>query len=142
MNIFKYKTALQDIKNKQFIIEQIEAHKDTAFFKNNEIFINKYKQLCILISLNNDEQELTNGSTVIEDSIFYDKLNKINNYITNRMLLGDLLYPVVKKIPNSYSYAVKYKHFYNVYSKWWVFKNIIFYLSILTTIFFSIYLTL
>ena len=123
IDTFRYFTAYRDYQNYKFIKEQIILHKDSTFFKKYDIFVNWWNELCILISLSREEIEISENKEVLEDGIFYDKLNEINGYVTNRMLLGDVLVPHVKRIPDSYSYVLKYKPYFNVLSKWWFIRN-------------------
>lgn len=133
-NIFRYKNVKRDLHNKTFIKDQIKEHRDKHLFRRYDVFVNRWHHLCMVISLDKDEQEIANGNLSIEDAIFYDKLNVMNSYITNRMLLGDLMVPYIKKIENSYSYKVVYKPAYEVYSIWWIVKNILFYGAVITGI--------
>jgi len=116
-NIFKL--IKTDIENYQFTKEQIEKHQNDLEFKRYDIFVNWWKELCIIISLTKDEIEIVQNTKTnddLEDAFFYQHLNKINNYITNKMLLGDIFIPYVQKIPNSYSYKLKYKILWNFIS--------------------------
>lgn len=131
LSTFNYKGVIRDYRNYKFIKEQIKENENHRIFKKYDIFINWWNHLCILISLNKDEIEMTEGQPILEDGIFYDKLNELNNFITNVMLLGDLLVPYVKKILGTYSYKLVYKPYFNVYSIWWVLRNIIFYSGLL-----------
>jgi hypothetical protein len=131
LSTLNYSGLYRDYKNRIYIKEQYETHKDTSFFKSNDIFINWYNHMCILVSLSKEDIELTEGEDLLEDGVFYDKLNVINTYITNRMLLGDLLVPYVKRIPNTYSYKLIYKQYCEVFSIWFVLRNIIFYTSLI-----------
>jgi len=137
-NIFRYKVAKRDLHNKTFIKDQIKEHQDKHMFRRYDVFVNRWNHLCMIISLTPDEREISNGNLSLEDAIFYDKLNVMNSYITNRMLLGDLMIPYIKKIENSYSYKVVYKPVYEVYSVWWIIKNILFYSILLTGMIFAL----
>lgn len=137
-NIFRYKVVKRDLHNKTFIKDQIKEHQDKHMFRRYDVFANRWNHLCMIISLTSDEREISNGNLSLEDAIFYDKLNVMNSYITNRMLLGDLMIPYIKKIENSYSYKVVYKPVYEVYSVWWIVKNILFYSILLTGMIFAL----
>lgn len=96
------------------------------------MFLNWWNHICVLVNLTKDEIEQTNGNSEIEDFFFYNRMTEINTYLTDRLLIGDIMIPYVKKVENTYSYKLVYKPFLSVLSKWWVVRNIIFYSSVIT----------
>lgn len=134
LSTFNYNKLFLDLRDRKFYHEQLLKNKESVTFKKYNIFINWYKHMCVLISLNEDEQYLSQRNEYMEDSIFYDKLNEINGFITNRMLCGDILIPYTRKIPNSWSYTIVYKPAYRVISFSWILRNISFYALLITLI--------